>query len=367
MKIPFLNLAPMHLEIKTQMQDAFASVYDSNWFIMGERLSSFEKAYAEFNGTNYAIGVSNGLDALFLALKALGIGPGDEVIVPSNTYIASLLAISYTGATPILAEPESETCNIDPAQISAKISSRTKAIMPVHLYGQACRMDAIMEIAGKHGLNVIEDNAQAHGASFKGKLTGSWGNVNGTSFYPGKNLGALGDGGAVTTDSEDLAQKVNMLRNYGSVEKYKHDIIGHNMRLDEMQAAFLEVKLKHLQSWTKQRQEIAAFYLQYLKNCGDLVLPVTAAHSTHVYHLFVVRTKKRDALQEFLTSRGIGSMIHYPVPPHVQKAYESLGHKKGAFPIAEDIAETCLSLPLWPGMSNEQLEYIAETIREFYE
>lgn len=356
----------MHLEIKNQMHDAFASVYDSNWFIMGGRLTSFEKAYAGFNQTKYAIGVSNGLDALFLALKALEIGAGDEVIVPSNTYIASLLAISYTGATPILAEPESETCNIDPVQITAHITSRTKAIMPVHLYGQACKMDAIMEIAGKHGLYIIEDNAQAHGASYRGKLTGSWGNVNGTSFYPGKNLGALGDGGAVTTDSDELAQKVNMLRNYGSLEKYKHDIIGHNMRLDEMQAAFLEVKLKHIQNWTRQRQEIAAFYLQYLNNCGDLVLPVTAAHSTHVYHLFVVRTRKRAALQEYLASKGIGSMIHYPIPPHLQKAYESLGHKKGTFPIAEEIADTCLSLPLWPGMSNDQLEYTVETIREFY-
>ena len=364
--IPFLNFSPMHSAIRTEMQRAFQNVYDSNYFVLGKSVDAFEKEYAAFNQVPYAIGVSNGLDALHLALKALGVGAGDEVIIPSNTYIATLLAASYVGATPVLVEPDPVTYNISPAGIEAAITPKTKAIMPVHLYGQACEMEAIMAIARKHNLLVVEDNAQAHGAAFNGKLTGSWGHANGTSFYPGKNLGALGDGGAVTTNDEAIAHKIKVLHNYGSEKKYHNEVIGFNMRLDEMQAAFLSVKLKYLPEWTRQRQQIAAWYNQALKGVGDLILPVTHAHATHVYHLYVIRTQRRDALQKHLSENGIGSLIHYPIPPHLQPAYKSLGFKKGDYPIAEELADTCLDLPLWPGMRSEEIECVARGVNPFY-
>lgn len=354
----------MHSAVRTEMQQAFQNVYDSNYFVLGKSVDAFEKEYAAFNQVAFAIGVSNGLDALHLALKALGVGAGDEVIIPSNTYIATLLAASYVGATPVLVEPDPVTYNISPANIEAAITPKTKAIMPVHLYGQACEMEAIMAIAQKHNLYVVEDNAQAHGAAFKGKLTGSWGHASGTSFYPGKNLGALGDGGAVTTNDEAIAHKLKVLHNYGSEKKYHNEVIGYNMRLDEMQAAFLSVKLKHLMEWTNQRKQVAGWYDEALKGLGDLILPVTHTHATHVYHLYVIRTQRRDALQKHLSENGIGSLIHYPIPPHLQPAYASLGFKKGDYPIAEEIADTCLSLPLWPGMTESNVESVAKCIRE---
>jgi len=296
----------------------------------------------------------------------VGVGPGDEVITPSNSFIASALAISYTGAVPVFAEPNIQTYNIDPGEIEKYITAKTKAIMPVHLYGQACEMDRIIDIAAKHGLYVIEDNAQAQGAAFKNKKTGSFGSVNATSFYPGKNLGALGDAGAVTTSDVMLAQKVKMLRNYGSLEKYQHDCIGYNMRLDEVQAALLSVKLKYLDSWTKERQQIAAWYDEALQNIDDLILPVVGADCTHVYHLYVIRTKKRNELREYLAKNNIGTLIHYPIPTHLQKAYQDLGHKEGDFPIAEEIASTCLSLPLFPGLSQKEVFFVAGTIKNFF-
>ncbi len=365
-RIPFLNFDPMHSAIRSEMQVAFQDVYDSNWFVMGQSVESFEKKYAEFNHVAHCIGVSNGLDALHLALKALGVAAGDEVIVPSNTYIATLLAVSYVGATPVLVEPDINTYNIDPTNIEKAITNKTKVIMPVHLYGQACEMDAIMSIAKKHGLHVVEDNAQAHGATFKNKLTGSFGDANGTSFYPGKNLGALGDAGAVTTNDDTLAQKIRILRNYGSEIKYHNEVIGYNQRLDEMQAAFLSVKLSYLPEWTRQRQQIAQMFSDALKNIGDLILPVTHPDATHVYHLYVIRTKHRDALQKHLTENGIGTMIHYPIPPHLQNAYTSLGYKKGDFAIAEEIADTCLSLPIWPGISTHDVAEVVKSINGFF-
>jgi len=366
MTIPVLTFEPMHVSVKDNMYMAFDQVYNSNWFIMGNQLSAFEKEYATFNDVNYAIGVSNGLDALFLSLKALGVKAGDEVIVPSNTYIATALAVSYVGATPVFVEPNPKTYNIDPELIEQAITSKTKAIMPVHLYGQACEMDKIINIATKYNLAVIEDNAQSHGAAFQGKCTGSWGDANGTSFYPGKNLGALGDGGAITTNNDDLNHKIKVLRNYGSAVKYKHDIIGHNMRLDELQAAFLSVKLKSLKSWTIQRQEIAKKYSDELSNIEGLILPYTHSEATHVYHLYVVRTDKRDALQKFLEEKGISTMVHYPIPPHLQQAYSFLGKTEGTFPIAENLAKTSLSLPIWPGLKDSEVNYIIEIIKEFY-
>ncbi|AKD01953.1 DegT/DnrJ/EryC1/StrS family aminotransferase [Pontibacter korlensis] len=366
MNIPFLNFEPMHSAIKTEMQKAFKEVYDSYWYVMGQQLIKFEEAYSRFNEVKCTVGVSNGLDALHLALKALGVGPDDEVIVPSNTYIATALAVSYVGATPVFVEPNSSTYNIEPANIEAAITSKTKAIMPVHLYGQACDMVTIMNIAQKHGLFVVEDNAQAHGATFAGKVTGSWGHANGTSFYPGKNLGALGDGGAVTTNNIAVAEQVRILRNYGSKIKYSNEIIGHNMRLDELQAAFLNVKLEYLKEWTAQRQQIAEWYNEELEGIDGLVLPYVHPDATHVCHLYVIRTKERANLQKFLNDKGIGTLIHYPIPPHLQKAYAKLGYKKGDFPIAEDLAETSLSLPIWPGMKQEDVKLIRTIIKQFF-
>jgi dTDP-4-amino-4,6-dideoxygalactose transaminase len=352
----FLNFQHMHTQIRDEMHHAFQRVYDSHWYIQGQELTHFETEYAQLSRTQFAVGVSNGLDALVLALRSLHIGPGDEVIVPSNTYIATALAVSHVGATLVFVEPRMETYNINPELIPQAITKKTKAIMPVHLYGQACEMDGIMEIAKAHNLYVVEDNAQAHLSSYNGKITGSFGDVNGTSFYPGKNLGALGDAGAVTTNNEELANRIKTLRNYGSAVKYYNEEIGYNNRLDEMQAAFLRVKLNYLQEWTNQRKEIAQWYNEVLQLRNDLVLPYVHENADHVYHLYVVRTSNRDNLQQELTEKGIQTMIHYPVPPHLQKAYKHLGYKQGDFPIAEEISRTCLSLPVWPGMFKSDIE-----------
>jgi dTDP-4-amino-4,6-dideoxygalactose transaminase len=366
MKIPFLSFSGMHPELRAEMQEAFSQFYDSNYYVLGEFTKNFEKSYAEWNYVNYCVGVSNGLDALVLSLKALGIGEGDEVLVPSNTYIATWLAVSYVGAKPVPVEPDIRTYNICPRMAEKAITPKTKAIMAVHLYGQACEMDAIIDLSKKHNLFLIEDNAQAHGATFLGKKTGSWGHINGTSFYPGKNLGALGEAGAVTTDDSTLAHKVQVLRNYGSQKKYYNEVPGYNMRIDELQAALLNVKLPYLEKWTQERQEIAALYNQHLQGIGDLILPYTLEYASHVYHLYVVRTKNREKLREYLTLKGIGTMIHYPVPPHLQVAYQYLGFKKGDFPIAEKIADTCCSLPLWPGMTSETVYEVVSTIKSFF-
>jgi len=363
--IPFLNLSTIHERIRSEMQQVFTEVYDSNWYILGTNLEKFERDYAEYNNTNYCIGVSNGLDALILSLKALEIGKNDEVIVPSNTYIASVLAITRVGATPVFVEPKNDTYNINPDLIEEKITKKTKAIMPVHLYGQACEMDKIVNIAKANNLFIVEDNAQAHGSSYNRKLTGSFGDVNGVSFYPGKNLGALGDAGAVTTDNKELSDKIKALRNYGSPKKYINTYMGYNCRLDEIQAAFLSVKLKYLNAWTLERKEIAKTYNQMLGGT-ELKLPKFEEKSDHVFHLYVVRTEKRDELKHYLHIKGIGTLIHYPIPPHLQKVYKYLGFKKGDFPIAEDISNTSLSLPLWVGITNEQIEYITDCIKRFF-
>lgn len=353
MKIPFLSFEASNRVIRNEMHDTFKEVFDSAWYILGEQVAEFEKRYAEYNNVGYCVGVSNGLDALHLALKVLGVGAGDEVIVPANTYIATVLAVSYVGAIPVFAEPDAQSYNLSPRSFEAAITSRTKVVMPVHLYGQCCEMDQIMTIARRHNIYVVEDNAQSQGASCKGQMGGSFGDINGTSFYPGKNLGALGDAGAITTNSEISAAKAKVLRNYGSQTKYYNEIIGHNMRLDEIQAAFLKVKLRHLDTWTSERQEIASWYDEILAGKGDLILPSIAKDCTHVYHLYVVRTSKRDELQSYLNSKGIGTLIHYPIPPHLQKAYEHLGYNKGDFPLTEELAASCLSLPLWPGMQQQ--------------
>lgn len=365
MKIPFLSFEKMNADVKQQTLSSFESFFDKHWYILGEQVKQFEQDYARFNQTQFAVGVANGLDALIIALKTLNIGEGDEVIVPSNTYIASWLAVSYVGAIPIPVEPNTNTFNINPLLIEAKITAKTKAIMPVHLYGQCCEMDAIMSIATKHKLFVVEDNAQSQGAMYNGKLSGSFGDINGTSFYPGKNLGAFGDAGAITTNTESLATRAAIIRNYGSEKKYYNQELGINSRLDEVQAGFLSIKLNHLADWNTQRNTIAKQYINSLSGLPNLILPVIAEQATSVYHLFVIRTKQRDQLQAFLTEKGIGTLIHYPVPPHLQQAYQSLGYKKGDFPIAEEMADTCLSLPMYPGITTEQVDYICKTIKLF--
>jgi dTDP-4-amino-4,6-dideoxygalactose transaminase len=366
MNIPFLSFSGQHDAIRAEVLAAMARVYDSHWYVLGEEVRQFEAEYAAFNQVKHCVGVANGLDAIHLSLQALGVGPGDEVLVPSNTYIATWLAVSQVGATPIPIEPNPITYNLDTTRLEAAITSRTRAILPVHLYGQACEMGAIMAIAQRYNLYVVEDNAQAHGATYNEQLTGSFGNVNATSFYPGKNLGALGDAGAVTTNDQALAQKMQLLRNYGSTRKYYNEILGHNSRLDELQAAVLLVKMRYLQQWTQERQQIAAWYQQLLSAYGHVQLPQTAVGSTHVYHLYVIRTTQRDALYQHLAAAGITTLIHYPTPPHLQQAYHTLGYQLGDLPIAEEIAATCLSLPLWPGMTEEHVNVVVASIAKFF-
>lgn len=363
--VPFLSFQPQHAPIREEVIAAIERVYDSYWYVLGDEVKSFEQAYAAFNQVPHAVGVANGLDALVLALRVLGVGPGDEVIVPSNTYIATWLAVTQVGAVVVPVEPDLATSNINPDLITPAITPRTKAIMPVHLYGQACRMSEIMDLARQHSLYVVEDNAQSQGAAFEGQLAGSFGHLNGTSFYPGKNLGALGDAGAITTTDAALAQRVRVLRNYGSQQKYYNEVVGYNSRLDELQAAVLHVKLAHLAAWTAQRQQVAAWYDQHLAGLKELRLPQIALGATHVYHLYVVRTAQRDALQQHLTTQGVGTMIHYPVPPHRQQAYADLDFPVGKFPIAEELAATCLSLPIYPGMTEDQVVAVAAAIRSF--
>ncbi|KAA9327378.1 DegT/DnrJ/EryC1/StrS family aminotransferase [Adhaeribacter soli] len=366
MQIPFFSFKAQNRQVKQQVMQAMEEVFDSEWYVLGKAVKDFEAAYATFNQTKFCIGVSNGLDALHIALKTLEIGPGDEVIVPSNTYIATWLAVSYTGAKIVPVEPNPETYNLDPAKLEAAITPQTKAIIPVHLYGQACEMDAIMALARKHNLFVVEDNAQAQGATFQGKLTGSFGDINATSFYPSKNLGALGDAGALTTDYALLAEKAQVLRNYGSREKYYNEVIGFNSRLDELQAAILKVKLPLLENWNAERIRISELYRYFLKDIEEIILPKTAEGASHVYHQFVIRTSYRNDLKTHLAKNGVDTLIHYPVPPHLQEAYKYLGFKKGDFPVAEELANTSLSLPIYPGLREEQVAFIGKLISGYF-
>lgn len=364
MKIPFVSFDIMHKEIETDLEQAFKSVLQNNWFIQGSQCSAFEDEFAAYCGAKFCIGCGNGLDALFLILKAYGIGPGDEVIVPANTYIATALAVSYTGALPVFVEPEEDSFNINPALVEEKITDKTKAVMAVHLYGQPAKMDEIMTIAKKYDLKVIEDSAQAHGATYKGIKTGNLADAAGFSFYPGKNLGALGDGGAVVTNDKELADKVRALGNYGSDYKYHHIYKGNNSRLDEMQAAFLRVKLKELDRWNKERNRIANRYLSEINN-PKLKLPTTGKNMTHVYHIFAVLCDDRDGLEKYLADCGIMTNKHYPIPIHMQGAYEELNIKEGAYPISEMISAKELSLPMYYGMSEEEISYVIEKLNAF--
>jgi dTDP-4-amino-4,6-dideoxygalactose transaminase len=363
MTVLFLDLKAAYQELQAALDEAYHRVMDSGWFILGEEVEAFEQEFSRYNNVKHCIGVSNGLDALHLILRAYGIGKGDEVIVPSNTFIATWLAVSYADATPIPVEPDLHTYNLDPKRIEAAITERTRAIMPVHLYGQPANMDAILEIARQYNLKVIEDAAQAHGARYRGRSAGSLGDAAGWSFYPGKNLGAQGDAGAVTTNDDELAEKVRIFRNYGSRVKYYNEVKGYNSRLDPLQAAFLRVKLFHLNEWNRRRRSIAARYLSELADVPDVVLPAMLEDVEPSWHLFVIRHPQRDVLQQRLTQAGIGTLIHYPVPPHLADAYAELGMKTGAYPIAEDLASTVLSLPIGPHLGLEATEFVIHTLR----
>ena len=361
-KVPFLDLQPIYRRSQAAIDAALARVAGSGWFLLGKELADFEAAYAQHCGASHCVGLANGLDALHLALLALGVGEGDEVIVPSNTYIATWLAVSQCGATPVPVEPDPATYNIAPARIEAAITPRTKVLLPVHLYGQAADMDAIRAIAARHGLKVLDDCAQAHAARYKGRAVGSLADVSAWSFYPGKNLGAMGDGGGATTDDAALAERLRVLRNYGSRVKYHNEVKGFNSRLDEIQAAVLAAKLPALEEATNERRAIARRFLEGMAGLS-LQLPQVPDWADPAWHLFVVRHEDRDGLQQRLAAEGVGTLIHYPVPPHLQPAYAELGYAAGDLPIAEAIHREVLSLPLWPGMSEAQVERVIEVVR----
>lgn len=363
MTISFLDLKAINLLQQDDIEQALRRVLHSGWYVLGKEVEAFEEAYAAWCGTRHAIGVANGLDAIFLVLKAWGIGPGDEVIVPSNTYIATWLAASHCGATPVPVEPVDGTFNLDPARVEAAITPATRAIVPVHLYGQTVDMDPLMEIARRHHLKVVEDSAQAHGARYKGRRAGTLGDASAFSFYPGKNLGALGDGGAITTNDDELAARLRTLRNYGSQKKYHNDVVGFNSRLDEMQAAVLSAKLPALDGQNEQRRAIAAVYNEALRGIPGLVLPVVPQWAEPVWHLYVVRHPNRDALAAGLAARGIGTLVHYPVPPHLQPAYADLAIAAGALPLSEAIHREVLSLPMGPHLTLAQAQEVAAAVR----
>ncbi len=364
MKIPFVSFKPMENELKKEIREAFERVFERSWYIAGVEDENFENAFAEYCDMDYCVGTGNGLDALILALKALGIKEGDEVIVPSNTYIATALAVTYVGAKLVFVEPDIRTFNIDPFLIEAAITEKTKVIMPVHLYGQPCEMDKIMEIAKKYNLLVVEDCAQAHGALYKGRKIGTFGEASGFSFYPGKNLGALGDAGAVVSNDKDLVDKIRALGNYGSDYKYHHIYKGYNNRLDELQAAFLTAKLPHLERMNEERRRIASRFLKEIKN-SKIVLPHIIDDVIPVWHVFAIRCNERDRLEKYLNENGVGTNKHYPIPMHLQECYADLGFKKGDFPIAEEISETELSIPMYYGMTEDEIQHVIDTINSF--
>ncbi|WP_297426236.1 DegT/DnrJ/EryC1/StrS aminotransferase family protein [Clostridium sp.] len=364
MKIPFLNFEPMHTEIRNEILDAFKKIYDNNWFILGPSVEAFEAEFSEYCGADYCISCGNGLDALSVILRGYDIGEGDEVIVPSNTYIATALAVSYVGAKVVFVEPDIKTFNIDVSEIEKAITNKTKAIIAVHLYGRPAETYKVKVLCEKYNLKLIEDSAQAHGAIYNGKKTGSLGDAAGFSFYPGKNLGALGDGGAILTSDSVLAEKVRAIRNYGSKIKYYNEYKGVNSRLDEIQAEFLRVKLKYIDKWNADRQRIAKLYLDGINN-NKLILPYINSANESIWHVFVIRTEYRDELETYLRNHGIYTLIHYPVPIHLQKAYKELEYKIGDFPLAETISKTVLSIPIWYGMKDEEIDYIIKVLNNW--
>lgn len=360
--IKFLDLKKINNRYREEIDSRIKNILDKGWYLQGEENENFTKNFANFCGTKFALGVANGLDALNLIIKAYGFGNGDEIIVPANTYIATILAISENGCIPILVEPDIKTYNINPDSIEKKITTKTKAIMVVHLYGQAVQMEKIWKIAKKYNLKIIEDSAQAHGAIYQENRTGNLGDASGFSFYPGKNLGCIGDGGAVTTNDEELFNKIKAIANYGSDRKYHHIYKGVNSRLDEIQAAVLDIKLKHLDSDNNKRREISKYYRENIKN-SKIILPETYDEKSHVWHIFAVRTQNRDEFQKYLTEKGIQTIIHYPTPPHKQGAYKEWNNL--SFPITEEIHNTILSLPISPVMTDSEIEKVVEVVNEY--
>ena len=363
MKVPFLSMAAAYAELRDELDGAAARVLGSGWYILGREVEAFEESFAAYCGAAHCVGVANGLDAMELVLRAWEIGPGDEVIVPSNTYIATWLAVSAVGARPVPVEPDVNTFNIDPARIEAAVTPRTRAILPVHLYGQCADMEPIMRLARARGLRVLEDAAQAAGATYRAKRAGSLGDAAAFSFYPTKNLGAYGDAGAVVTADGELARRVRTLRNYGSRVKYSNEVRGTNSRLDEMQAALLGPRLAVLDEWNARREAIARRYLESLASIDDLGLPRRGEGCGHTWHLFVVRSRRRDALQRGLSERGVETLVHYPVPPHLQPAYADLGLARGTFPLAESIHEEVLSLPMGPHLTQPQADHVIASVQ----
>jgi dTDP-4-amino-4,6-dideoxygalactose transaminase len=365
-QVPFYSLEAEHRSIKEEVFKAINNVYDRSSFILGEDVNKFEKSFASYSGAKNCVGAASGLDALIMALKAMRVGPGDEVIVPSHTFVATALAVTHVGASPIFAEPDPNTLTLDSTNLQKKITKKTKAVIPVHLYGQPCEMDPILKICNEANIPVLADSAQAHGSYYRQQKIGTFGDVNAFSFYPTKNLGALGDGGAITTDREDLVLEIKKLRNYGSTQKYHHDIIGYNSRLDEIQAAILSIKLRGLDQRNRERQKIAGWYNESLKHVENVTAQVRPEHIESVYHLYVIQTERRDMLQRFLKEHQVETLIHYPVPIHLQDCYRHLGIKAGSLPIAEKLAQNLLSLPLFPGMSRGQVDRVCTLISDFY-
>ncbi|NDK57084.1 DegT/DnrJ/EryC1/StrS family aminotransferase [Pontibacter fetidus] len=366
MQVPYVAFRDWPVGITQQVEQEVTRVLREQQFILGPDVQTFEDAFAKFLGAGFAIGVGSGFDALVLALKAVGVGPSDEVIIPANTFIATANAVAQLGATPVLAEPDKLTYNLTADTAAKLITTKTKAIVPVHLYGQTCQMDELMELCESYSLKLVEDAAQAHGATYKNQFAGTFGDAAAFSFYPTKNLGAVGDGGAVVTSNPELASFVSMYRNYGQQEKYHHQLVGINSRLDTLQAAVLRIKLKYLRQQNKERQRLANQYLKELQGIGDLMLPVTAEYCSHVYHIFNIRTSRRNELKNYLQQKGIQTAIHYPVPIHLQPAYSYLKYKKGSLTITEEVANTSLSLPLFPGLSKAEQEYIIQSVKAFF-
>lgn len=365
MRVPFLDLHAAYRELQPDLDAAYHRVMSSGWYILGSEVDAFEQEFASYCGTSHCVALANGLEALHLILRAYGIGAGDEVIVPSNTYIATWLAVSQAGATPVPVEPVLETSNLDPALVEAAITARTRAIMPVHLYGQPVEIAPMMDVARRHGLKVIEDAAQAHGAEYRGTRAGALGDAAGWSFYPGKNLGAFGDAGAVTTSDGELADRLRVLRNYGSRVKYYNEVAGYNSRLDSLQAAFLRVKLQHVDGWNARRRSLAERYATALSKIPGISLPQVPHGIIPAWHLFVIRCKERDGLQAHLLLKGIGTLIHYPVPPHKSGAYAGTPPAAGAYPFAEELADTVLSLPIGPHMTDDEQTMVIEAVQEW--
>lgn len=362
MKVPFLDVGAAYRALKEELDTAYHRVMDSGWYVLGEEVETFEREFAAYCGAHHCIGVGNGLEALHLILRAYGIGAGDEVIVPANTYIATWLAVTATGAAPAPVEPDLRTFNMDPARIEAAITSKTRVILVVHLYGQPANMDPIAKLAAKYGIKIVEDVAQAQGARYRGRRTGILGDAAGFSFYPGKNIGAYGDAGAVLTNDAELADRISVLRNYGSRVKYRNEIKGYNSRLDPLQAAFLRVKLKHLDEWNARRCKVARSYVEKLTNLPGLTLPYVPDWAEPVWHLFVIRHPRRDEFQKYLAENGVQTLIHYPIPPHLSGAYAEMCKKPGDYPLTEEIANTVLSLPIGPQMDEDGIAHVLEVV-----